>query len=452
MSSISGSVGGLATGLDVDSIVKQLVQVESRPKLLLQARRDGFEKSAAALADIRAKIVSLRLKAADLASPAGWERLAATSSNPDAASVTATSGAVTGAITFRINQLATSRTIASDTTFGLDTVIVPEVGGSRTISVTAGGQTRSIDVGAGTLGAVVNAINESGSGVTATAVRVADGQYRLQIMGPEGAAGNDLAVDPAQFSGLGGWLDVVPTGQDAELQVGSGAGAYTITSATNTFTEVLPGVTITARQAGQEVTVRSSRDGSALADKVEDLVKALNEALTEIAEKTKVTTTGTTSSRSPLTGDSRVRQTQQALLDAVVGSAASGGGLVGVTITREGRVSFDRAKFLAAYTDDPVAARAAFVDGTTPGVAARVRDAAQQATDPTSGLLTVARDGISATIRDMDARLAGWEQRLAQRERMLRRQFSALESAIGGLRNQSNWLAGQLAGMYASSS
>ena len=48
------------------------------------------------------------------------------------------------------------------------------------------------------------------------------------------------------------------------------------------------------------------------------------------------------------------------------------------------------------------------------------------------------------TIRSIDQQIASWEVRLDKREAALRRQFSALESALSSLASQSTWLAGAI--------
>ena len=62
------------------------------------------------------------------------------------------------------------------------------------------------------------------------------------------------------------------------MTVGSGAGSYTVTSATNTVSGLLPGVTVNLKQqSATPVTVTVKRDDAGIADKVQALIDAANQ-------------------------------------------------------------------------------------------------------------------------------------------------------------------------------
>lgn len=86
------------------------------------------------------------------------------------------------------------------------------------------------------------------------------------------------------------------------------------------------------------------------------------------------------------------------------------------------------------------------------GVAARLTAVADSATDAEAGSLTLAAQGRSNLVRDLNARIEDWDARLALRRSALVRQFSAMETALSGLKSQSSWLAGQIAGLPTTSS
>ena len=132
----------------------------------------------------------------------------------------------------------------------------------------------------------------------------------------------------------------------------------------------------------------TNRDNTKLADQVSSMVDALNATLTEIAKQTKYDAATKTSS--PLTGNSTVRQVQQMLAEALTGSADSTPSSLGISLGRDGKVSFDKAKFLEAYNRDPAATQALFTPGATPGVGARLVSVVDRAINATDGLLTSA--------------------------------------------------------------
>ena len=318
------------------------------------------------------------------------------------------------------------------------------------IAVTKGGTTTNVNVGGGTLSEVVNAVNAAGIGVTATAVQTSPGVYKLQMASATTGASSALSVN-LNNAALAS-MATLTTAQDAQITVGSGPGAYAVTSAKNTISGVLPGVTFgLLTSSASPVTVSVNPDGEAVADKVAKLVDAANAALADV--KTKSGFSAAAKVGGVLLGDATVRQLEQQVLSAVsnlVNSSTTATSVApaGVTLTRDGTVKFDRAKFLEAYANNGVPATSTTT--TLAGLdqlAKRLEAIAKGATDTVTGSLTTAIKGRETETRRIDKDIAAWDVRLASREKTLRRQFSALEVALGRMKDQSNWLAGQLASL-----
>jgi len=86
-----------------------------------------------------------------------------------------------------------------------------------------------------------------------------------------------------------------------------------------------------------------------------------------------------------------------------------------------------------------------------PGAAKRLSTVSNRALDLVDGLLTTAEESRKNRIKDINTQVAAWELRLDKRELGLRRQYTALETMMGQLANQGQWLAGQLGGLSANS-
>ncbi len=84
-----------------------------------------------------------------------------------------------------------------------------------------------------------------------------------------------------------------------------------------------------------------------------------------------------------------------------------------------------------------------------PGAAKRVSTMTNRALDSVNGQLTSAENSRKAQIKDINRQVDSWELRLEKRELGLRRQYTALETMLGQLGNQSQWLSGQLGGLQA---
>jgi flagellar hook-associated protein 2 len=304
-----------------------------------------------------------------------------------------------------------------------------------------------IDVGSGSLSSVVSAVNSVAAGVSASAVQVGSGVYRLQLAARATGTAGALSVDPAAFSGLG-TLDTLTTAQDAQLTVGSGSSAYTITSSSNDA-EVLAGVNVRLlKTSTSPVTVDVAVDSGAVADKVAALVDGLNGALNFIRTQSAYDATRRTGG--PLLGDSLARQLQQQVYGTTGTAPASNGlslGQIGISVNRDGTVAFDRAKFETAFASRPTDVKAVLGSGTTgsPGFAKIAETLAAGATDATDGLITSAINGAKSQVTTLTNQVTSWDQRLVLKERTLRRQFGDMETRLGNLRNQSTWLSGQIA-------
>ncbi len=457
------SVDGLVSGLSTTSLINQLVQAEAAPQAQLRTKLSTANASAAAYRAVNTRFDAVRTAAEALTKATTWSSAKATSSSP---TVTATVGTApqTGSVTFTVERLAARHAMRSDTVFeapagktASDTRF-----DATSLSVTVGtgttAKTTTVDLdtdrnGTATLTEAADAINRTAdAGVTATVVKVAEGRYRMQLEAKtSGVAAKFTITGTQSFTDL-------TTGADAELKVGSGSGSYTVTSTTNTFTDLVPGtsVTVTKADAATPVTVEVTADPQAVAGKVKALVDAVNNALSGV----KTYTAADGGATAVLKGDSGLANLAAGLRSAVSFGVGDDGSphRAGIQLTKDGTVAFDQEKFVAALQADPGLTRR-ILDGTSAagsvaavaGVADRVHELATKATDTTSGTLTMLAKGRDSLAKDLQTRIDAWDLRLAQRKETLTRQFTAMETALSSMKNQSNWLAGQIASLPSSS-
>ncbi len=452
------SVDGLVSGLDTTSLISQLVQAEAAPQAQLKTKLSTTTASATAYRAVNSRFDAVRAAAEALTKPETWSAAKATSSSP---TVTATVGTTpqTGSVTFAVTQLAAAHSVRSDTVFSapVGKTAADTDFGATSIAVKVGTTTTTIDLdtdanGTATLTEAAAAITKKTElGLTATVVQVGEGRYRLQLATRASGAAGFFDVTSGGFTPL-------TTGADATLKIGSGAGAYEVTSATNTFTDLIPGSAITVGKAdpATAVTVDVTADPQAVAGKVKALVDAVNNALSGV----KTYTAADGGPTAVLKGDSGLSALASSLRSAVSFGVGDDGSpnRTGIQLTKDGTVAFDQARFVAALQADPGLARR-IVDGTpaagttaaVPGVADRVLDLATKATDATTGTLTMLAKGRDALAKDIQTRIDAWDLRLAQRKQTLTRQFTAMETALSSMKNQSNWLAGQISSLPSSS-
>lgn len=357
-----------------------------------------------------------------------------------------------------VNPLSTARTTLNST---VGTVGVTFAGGLRVGSFTG----KNIDDGDGKLSTVVSAINAAGLGISAAAVQVSPGSYKLQLNSSTTGKVGAIGIDSRGFAAGLGSFEAIQAATDATLTVGSGATAYDITSSSNTATGILPGVTLTLLKAdaATTVTVDVARDGEGIADKVKALVDAANTALSFIKTQTKYDSAA--GKAAALQGNSTFSRLQSRLVQEISASVAESGlgsaSNVGIKLGSDGLFAFDRTVFTSKYATDPESMASLFVEGGTtgitngssPGLAERMATLATEATvgltpaDPSAkqkGMIQASIEGLETETTRLDTSIADWDLRLEKRKTTLQRQFSSLEVALSKLRSQSTWLAGQL--------
>lgn len=454
MASSLSSISGLSSGLDTASIVSQLMQIEAIGQTTLKTRMSAEKSTLTSLQELNTAIAALTTKAEGLSLSAAWSPLRISSSSPLATVVpsgTASTGSsAAGSFGFTVGQ----RAQAHQLTFSSPAALTDPVtsGGSVVRLTKADGTTTDLETGNGTLGGLVGALNGAGTGLRASTLRLDDGTYRLSVTSATSGEDSVFTLTDLDGTDLLGGATVSAAGQDASITIG----ADTVTSSTNTFTDVMPGTSITLESGavtGTVVDVAISSDADAMTATVKELVDQVNAALEAIDGLTGYNSA--TSSSGALSGDAGVRSLRNSLLTAVYpGDGTSMAGF-GLQVDRYGQLAFDEDKFQAAYAADPGAVAAAFTTGATSvdnGFAARVASVGEAASDSIGGTLTMSIKSRGDGITRMQKSIEDWDVRLELRRSHLERQFTALETALSSLNSQSSWLTSQMDAMSSSES
>lgn len=446
------SVSGLISGMDTTSLISQLMQIEAQPQTQLKTQLATAQTDAAAYRDVNSAFAALQSAATALTQSTTWAAVRATSNSPTVTAST-TAGATAGSLTFTVNQLAAAHSVVTaqnwtNTTdaFGLGSALTLTKADGTTTNITVGGT--------GTLADAITAINASGAGVTASAVNTGSG-YRLQVASSATGAANTFTLTPS--GGTSSTFSVLTQGQNATITIGSGPAAYQATSSTNTFTGVLTATSFTVSQANTTATVTVATDPTAITTAVQSLVTAANTVLSKIATYTG----GGPGSTAPLQGDQTLTDLAGQVLDSV--TTAIGGNSTaqaGLQVTKDGQLTFDAAAFTGALATNPTmvqnilggstSAGADAIPGTaddsvaTDGLGARLAVLAGRASDSATGLLTTLATGQDSTAKDVQSQIDDWTLRLQLRQQTLTAQFTAMETALGTLKNQSSWLNTQI--------
>jgi flagellar hook-associated protein 2 len=440
MASPTYNVSGLASGIDTNSIVDKLVQLESRPLDALKKRQTAYQTQVSTLGDLASKLAALGSAARALAS-GGALGTKATSTN-QAFSATTGSGAVAGSYDVAVTALAAPAKWRSDAFATSDTLL----GGTLTLAV--GSDHWDVPVHDGdSLADLAYGIRQSGAPVSAVILTDDQGTHlsvTTRNTGYTGAtAASALAIswDGTGQAGKAPGLVEKQAAQNATFTVDG----LPFTRQSNTVSDALPGTTFALRAAGGAAeTLSIASDAAATQAKLQTYVDAYN-AVAKVIEG-QLNVTKDTDRATTLAGDGTLRMLQGALQG--LGSLTVGASTVrsladlGVRNERDGTLSIDTATLTAALGRDPAAVNALFSDATS-GLGARVTSLVDAYTLPSSGLLTARQSGLAQQIRQLTDQQDQLQLRIDAYREGLMAQFTAMESTVSGLKNVGTFLTQQ---------
>jgi len=433
---------GIGSGLDVKSIVSQLVALEKQPLTKLQTSAAVLNTKISAFGQIKSLVSSLSTAAGTLNSLTTWNAVTATSSDETGVTASAIGGTATNAFTFQVTALAKAQSFASQALpLPAGTPL-----GSGTLSITMTGATTPVDVAVlatDTVSDIASKINGSGAGVTAAVLNDAGGERLLLRSKSTGLAnGFSVAVADddttnADDAGLSKLVFGATTVAAADA-AGTINGSINVTSASNTFSNVISGVTLTAKSVmttAADIAVAPNR--TAVTSAVDGFVKAYNDLNSLLQELTKYD--AGTKSAGLLQGDTTAISLQN-VIRGVLQSTSTGSVYarladVGITAELGGNLVVDSTKLGTALDNGDEVKKLFTQDNSnalTNGFALKFKNFAD-------GLL--ATDGFFSTKdaslkRSLQANTRDQErlnEKVARVEAALNRRYNALDAQMASL-------------------
>lgn len=449
MATIS-SLGIGTNGLDVRSIVEQLVALEKKPLEKLKLDAATTQAKITTFGQIKSLVSSLQDAVGKLTSVTGWNAVSASSSAKDYVSASAIGGTQATSFNVEVQSLAQARATASQS------LTAGAALGEGTLTFTVNGTAVDIEVSAtDTMANVASKINGASAGVTATILNDGSGERLLLTSKATGLSGgfaltvSDVDGNDADDLGLSRLL-FNTTETKAAADAAATINNIPVTSSTNTFTNVVSGVTLTVSketEAGKPVTITVAPDNSAVKTNIEAFVQAYNDINGVLNEATKYDEAKGVGAL--LQGDSTTLSLQSALR-AAVQSLTSGGTFsrlsdIGIGALRGGNLEIDSTK-LSKALEQPDALKALFSstgEGSAQGIAVRLKSV-------TTALL--ASDGFferkdDSLNRMLDANAEDQDRvndKASRIEAQLNRKYSALDTQMASLNALNTYLAQQI--------
>ncbi len=317
------------------------------------------------------------------------------------------------------------------------------VDGTQTIN---GSTTRTITLQAGdTLTTLENDINNLGAGLSASILTDnSNDPYRLSLTATRSGQAGNMIVDASQISGMS--LQEMAQGQNALLELGGssasaagGANApVVISSSSNTFTGVLPGVSLQVNYAtGQPVSVTVGNDGTNIATNLQSFVTNYNNFRSQLTTDTAYNTT--TETGAVLSDDGSALELDTQLSQLLTTTFVASGPVqsladVGITVQSDGTLTFNQDQFDSAWAANPTAVEQMFTAAKT-GVSAQFDTLINQLAGPTNSLLSTRATALQNEISDNQSTITQMNSRLNDEQNLLYTEFYNMDLTIGKLKN-----------------
>jgi len=496
-------INGLATGMDTESIVRDLMKIARMPldrkirdKQTWTWKQEGYRSVNLSLLSFQNTVFNMKLQTPYLTKKA-------ISADPNVVTVSATSSAAAGTYSLRVTQLAAAATNQSSGAISTDPG--NKIDSSRsllsqaalfaspgtffdgkteedTFTVTANGQEYTFTYG-DSLDNIIGMIN-------------ADQAANISIFYD---SFTDKIALTSTITGADAQLEVTGEFFTNVLRVDNGAktdgknsvfelnGLVTERSE-NTFT--INGLTFNLKglsgAVATQVEVRTDTDGiyntiKDFVDKYNEIIETFNTKLkeeyykdfyplteeekaamsdTEIQRWEEKAKSGLLKNNFMLSGIiSEMRMTMSTILGGASGPITLA--QIGITTgsywnDSSGKLVIDESKLRSSIENDPEGVARLFnsESETTSeqGIAVKLYDIINSGisritAEAGSGSALYDNSYISRTIRGIDEQISVIEERLAKLEERYWRQFTAMEKAISGMNQQSSWLSAQLMGM-----
>ena len=464
---------GIGSGVDINTMVDQLVALERRPMVQLQSQARTLQTQVSSFGQLSSLFSSLQTAANRLTGSSLWTQSKATSSDEAVAQVVGGGNAAAGNYTVSVDALATGQTVVGSTSLASANAVV----GSGVMTLQLGRYEQpplnfvpqvgrdpvSITVtGSDTLATLRDKINAAGAGVAASIVTDSSGT-RLAVRSTDTGADNGfrLAVadsdggPPGDGVGLSRFAyDPVAGGNGLELKQAAGNARATVNgiqvqSASNDVSGVVEGLTLRLRRAGASAEVSVSTDRDAVRNAVQDFATAYNNLAKAIADQTRFDPASKVGG--PLQGDSAATGLQRQLRSLVAaGSQASSTfrnlSDIGLSMQRDGTLAVDATKLSNATANLPELRKALAADDNDPqkdGIARRYADLAQRVL-AVDGSLTTRTESLRKRISINSDSQAALTDRVDRFRARLVAQYSAMDANLSRLNALSGYVTQQL--------
>ena len=344
---------GIGSGLDVESLVAQLVLADTQPvENRLNKKEVSYQAELTAYGTVKSALSSFQTSVSAAADSSQYLGKTATTSLYDTVTATATEVAPPGDYLIEVSALASEQSLASASyaatttevgtgtlTINLGTVTYDSSAGSVTgFSGKSGASAVTVSIGSSnnSLTGVRDAINAASTDVSASIVNDGSG-YRLVLRSANSGAENAITIsvsdtgdsnstDNAGLSKLAfdqttAHLTQTNAGSDAALKING----LSVAATSNSVAEAVEGITFSLKKVtASPVTITIDKDTAKAKAAVQTFVDSYNQLNTELTTLTSYNASTVTGS--VFTGDATIRNLAQNVRSALNDTVSNAGG------------------------------------------------------------------------------------------------------------------------------
>ncbi len=443
---------GAGSGIDIKTLAQNLVEAERTPRK--QQIDDKIKKSEAKISGFSAVKYSLsELKTAfeKLNDANDFSSIQVNNSQSSAFSATASTSAVTGSYSVKVNAVALAQRMSTNGFAERSTQL--NGGNAFDLSLSVGsGAAQSIHVSTDTPAGIVGAINGAGKGITAQLISTGGATpWKIVVTGQTGASQTftldsgsvNLGLPAADTENPGQTLNggnLLQSARDASIEVNGLA----ITSASNTLTDILDGVTL---DLYTETTGTARLDLNRETTSIKDNLKALVNTYNDFQDTLKILGDSKSTVQDfggALAGESLLQNLRNQIRGMVVNTSSTPGTTikaardVGLSVDRYGKLQLDETALDKALSNNFSEVVTMFSAGTNnksvySSVPAGVAGSAIKKLDEmlrSTGMLALQTQSTQKQIDKYQKDLIALEDRMQQLLDRYTKQFSVMDDIV----------------------
>lgn len=405
---------------DIQSLAYQFVQADRASQdQYFAARQSSYQATLSLYQTLTTQITSLKDTVEELSSGDPLETFSVTPSAEGYAEVSTAANATAGQYEIHIEQLASAHQVTL--AFASETEPMP---GTGTITLGVGGEEFDIDMASlGTdadLTDLRDAINShlDNPGIRASIIRTS-GSVRLMLSAQDTGAANTLSMSTDGSSALASIQTAmdnhteISEARDARIYLG-GEGGLELTSASNTFDEVIDGLSITvtrAHEAGESLTVTVEQDPEAIREQLQTLIDGYNSIVDTVSN------------------DDSNNSTARMLLNQLrMEFSGSGMTLAGLELDRNGYLTIDSSRMEEYLETNPDGLTEILVGDS--GLLAKLETRLDSFVTGNDSMLQSATSSVQSSLDLLNDRMERFDERMENQLERYIQQFSAMQTLI----------------------